>query len=147
LIATAVTILLVEDDDIDAATIIRGLTLANIVSPVIRARDGVDALDILLGTNGQKRLQPPYLLLIDIRMPRLDGLALVRVIRSNPTLQRTIVFILTTSDDDRDRVAAYDAHVAGYIVKSNEPGHFRALAGMLEYYLLIVSPPPVAACG
>jgi len=142
-----VTILLVEDDDIDAVTIIRGLTRAKIVNPVTRARDGVEALEILLGTNGQKRLPPPYLLLTDIRMPRLDGLALIRAVRSNPTLQRTIIFILTTSDDDRDRIAAYDAHVAGYIVKSNAPEQFRALAGMLEYYLLIVSPPPVAAAG
>jgi CheY-like chemotaxis protein len=142
-----VTLLLVEDDDIDATTITRGLTRAKIANPVIRARDGVEALEILLGTNGQKRLPPPYLLLIDIRMPRLDGLALIRAIRSNPTIQRTIIFILTTSDNDRDRIAAYDAHVAGYIVKSNAPEQFRALAGMLEYYLLIVSPPPVAAVG
>jgi CheY-like chemotaxis protein len=140
-----VSILLVEDDDIDAATVGRGLARANISNPVIRARDGVQALEMLLGKNGQKKLAPPYLLLIDIRMPRLDGLGLVRTIRSNPTLQRTIIFILTTSDDERDRIAAYDAHVAGYIVKSNAPEQFRALAAMLEYYLLIVSPPPVAA--
>jgi CheY-like chemotaxis protein len=140
-----VTILLVEDDDIDAATITRGLTRAKIHNPLVRARDGVEALDMLLGTNGHKRLPPPYLLLIDIRMPRLDGLALIRAIRSNPSLQRTIIFILTTSDDDRDRIAAYDAHVAGYIVKSSAPEQFRALAGMLEYYLLIVSPPPTTA--
>jgi CheY-like chemotaxis protein len=137
-----VTILLVEDDDIDAASISRGLARANILNPVVRARDGVEALEMLLGTGGQKRLGAPYLLLIDIRMPRLDGLALIRAIRSDPILQRTIIFILTTSDDERDRIAAYDAHVAGYIVKSNSPEQFRALAGMLEYYLLIVSPPP-----
>jgi CheY-like chemotaxis protein len=142
-----VTILLVEDDDIDAASISRGLAGAKIVNPVVRARDGVEALEMLLGTNGQKRLAAPYLLLIDIRMPRLDGLSLIRAIRTNPFLQRTIIFILTTSDDDRDRIAAYDAHVAGYILKSNSPDQFRALAGMLEYYLLIVSPPPLAACG
>jgi CheY-like chemotaxis protein len=144
---TSVTILLVEDDDIDAVTIERGLTRAKIANPLIRARDGVEALEMLLGTNGQPRLPPPYLLLIDIRMPRLDGLALIRAIRSNPSLQRTIIFILTSSDDERDRNAAYDAHVAGYIVKSNSPEQFRALAGMLEYYLLIVSPPAIAACG
>ena len=142
-----VSILLVEDNDVDAATITRGLARANISNPLIRARDGVDALERMLGTNGQTRLVPPYIMLIDIRMPRLDGLGLVRTIRSNPNLHRTIIFILTTSDDDRDRTAAYDAHVAGYIVKSNAPEQFRALAGMLEYYLAIVSPPPIAACG
>jgi CheY-like chemotaxis protein len=147
MIPTTVTILLVEDDDIDATTVIRGLTRAKIANPVIRARDGIEALEVLLGTNGKQRLPPPYLLLVDIRMPRLDGLALIRSVRSNPALQRTIIFILTTSDDDRDRVTAYDAHVAGYIVKSNSPEQFQALAAMLEYYLLIVSPPPIAACG
>jgi CheY-like chemotaxis protein len=142
-----VAILLVEDDDIDAMTVTRGLASAHITNPVIRARDGIEALEVLLGTNGRERLPPPYLLLIDIRLPRLDGLGLVRRIRSNQALQRTIIFILTTSDNDRDRTAAYDAHVAGYIVKSNDPERFRALAGMLEYYLLIVSPPPSAAYG
>jgi CheY-like chemotaxis protein len=141
-----VTILLVEDDDIDAMTVIRGLASAQITNPVTRARDGIEALDMLLGTNGCDRLAPPYLMLIDIRLPRLDGLGLIRRIRSNHILQRTIIFILTTSENDRDRIAAYDAHVAGYIVKSNDPEHFRALAGMLEYYLSIVSPPPSAAC-
>jgi CheY-like chemotaxis protein len=145
-VKSEVTILLVEDDDVDAETITRGLSHAAISSPVVRARDGIEALNLLLGSNGQTRLRPPYLLLVDIRMPRLDGLALIRSIRGNPALQRTIIFILTSSDNDRDRTAAYDAHVAGYIVKSHAPEHYKALAGMLEYYLLIVSPPPAAAC-
>ena len=137
-----VTILLVEDDDVDATTVVRGLLRAEIHNPLVRARDGIEAMDILLGNNGREQLKPPFLLLVDVRMPRLDGLALVRRIRSDPTLQRTIVFILTTSDNDRDRAAAYDAHVAGYIVKSNAPDQFHALARMLDYYLSIVSPPP-----
>ena len=140
-----VTILLVEDDDIDAQTVQRGLSAAKIVNPIVRARDGVEALEILNGSGGREELRPPYLLLVDIRMPRLDGLGLVRAIRNNRSLQRTIIFILTTSDSDRDRVAAYDSHVAGYIVKSGTQDQFLRLARMLEYYLLIVSPPPVSA--
>lgn len=139
-----ISLLLVEDDDIDATTVLRGLARAGIANPLVRARDGIEALDLMLGMNGKERLAPPYLLLVDIRMPRLDGLGLVRRVRGNPQLQRTIIFILTTSDSDRDRVAAYDAHVAGYVVKSTDPEHFHALARMLEYYLLIVSPPPIA---
>src|ERR1700679_2578405 len=119
--ASRVTILLVEDDDIDAQTVMRGLASAKIVNPVVRARDGVEALELLKGSAGKKRLAPPYLLLVDIRMPRLDGLGLVRAIRSDPALQRTIIFILTTSDSELDRTNAYDEHVAGYIVKSNSP--------------------------
>jgi len=137
-----VTILLVEDDDIDAMAVVRGLASAKIANSLERARDGVEALEILLGTNGRARLPPPYLLLIDIRLPRLDGLGLVRKIRSNRILQRTIIFMLTTSDSDRDRMAAYDAHVAGYIVKSSGDDQFSRLARMLDYYLMIVAPPP-----
>ncbi len=140
-----VSILLVEDDDIDAMTVKRGLAAANILNPLVRAHDGIEALDLLLGTHGKTKLNPPYLLLVDIRMPRLDGLGLVRAIRSNPLLQRTVVFMLTTSDSDLDQAAAYDSHVAGYIVKSNARGHFTRLAHMLEYYLLIVSPPRMAS--
>ncbi len=141
-----IKILLVEDDDIDAATVMRGLAGAKIANPVVRARDGVEALEILKGTNGRTRLQPPYLLLVDIRMPRLDGLGLIRELRNTPALQRTVVFVLTTSDNDRDRTAAYDGHVAGYIIKSHTSQHFLQLARMLEYYLLIVSPPPADQC-
>jgi CheY-like chemotaxis protein len=142
-----VKILLVEDDDIDANAVLRGLALAKVGNQVVRAREGAEALDILLGTNGRKKLQPPYLLLIDIRMPKLNGLDLVREIRSNRMLQRTIIFVLTTSDNDLDLTAAYDAHVAGYIVKSNGEDQFLKFANMLEYYMMIVTPPPVEAYG
>lgn len=139
-----VTILLVEDDDIDAMTVVRGLTSAKIANPLVRAHDGIEALEMLLGTNNRPKLPPPYVLLVDIRMPRLDGLGLIREIRSNPVLQRTIIFVLTTSNTDRDRAAAYDSHVAGYIVKSDTPDQYLRLASMIEYYLLIVAPPPIA---
>jgi CheY-like chemotaxis protein len=142
-----VTILLVEDDDIDAMTVKRGLDGARIVNPLVRARDGIEALEMLRGTNSRKKLQPPYLLLVDIRMPRLDGLGLIREIRSSPALQRTIIFMLTTSDTDRDRAAAYDSHVAGYIVKSDTRDQYSRLASMIEYFLMIVAPPPAAAMG
>jgi CheY-like chemotaxis protein len=140
-----VAILLVEDDDVDAKAVERGLLAARINNPVVRAHDGVEALELLLGTNGKKKLQPPYLLLVDISMPRLDGLGLVRAIRGNLVLQRTVIFMLTTSDSDRDQMAAYDSHVAGYIVKSNSPDRYRDLGNMLDYYLMIVSPAPAAA--
>jgi len=139
--ASQVTIVLVEDDDIDAETVIRGLAGAKIINPVIRARDGVEALELLLGTSSKKRLGQPYLLLVDVRMPRLDGLGLVRAIRGNPSLQRSIIFILTTSDSEIDRLNAYNEHVAGYIVKSNSPDQFLRLARMLEYYIMIVALP------
>jgi CheY-like chemotaxis protein len=141
-----VTILLVEDDDIEAMTVVRGLAGAKILNPLVRARDGIEALEMLLGTNNRQKLQQPCMLLVDLRMPRLDGLGLIREMRSNPVLQRTIIFILTTSESDRDLAAAYDSHVAGYIVKSNTD-QYQRLARMIEYYLLIVAPPPTSSPG
>lgn len=136
-----VSILLVEDDDIDAEMVTRGLARARISNPLIRARDGVEALEILHGTGGQPRLAGPVILLVDIRMPRMDGLSLVRAIRHDNKLKRTVVFMLTTSDSERDRAAAYDAQVAGYIIKTDTADQYLRLASMLEYYMLIVSPP------
>jgi CheY-like chemotaxis protein len=136
------TLLLVEDDDVDAMSVERGLAKAKILNPLVRAVDGVEALEMLRG-EGRDQLQPPYLLLVDIQMPRMDGIGLIRAIRADPDLTRTVVFVLTTSDDDRDKIAAYDLHVAGYIVKSNTKEELLPLTAMLDYYLLIVEPPPV----
>ena len=145
--ALPVTILLVEDDDVDALTVDRCLKQAKITNTMVRAKDGVEALEMLRGTHARTRLAAPYLLLVDIRMPRLDGIGLINEIRRDPQLTRTVIFILTTSDADRDKMAAYDAHVAGYIVKTGSGDQFLTLATMLNYYLVIVEPPPVTLIG
>ena len=142
--AGPVTIVLVEDDDVDAETVKRCLLRSKIANKVVRTNDGVETLELLRGTNGRTALPPPFIILADIRMPRLDGIGLIREIRADPQLTRTVIFVLTTSDADRDKLAAYDAHVAGYIVKSNADDQFLPLATMLDYYLLLVTPPPVA---
>ena len=142
--ALPVTILLVEDDDVDALTVERCLKQAKITNTMVRANDGIEALEMLRGTHASIRLEAPYLLLVDIRMPRLDGIGLINEIRRDPQLTRTVIFVLTTSDADRDKMAAYDAHVAGYIVKTGSSDQFLTLATMLNYYLVIVEPPPVA---
>jgi CheY-like chemotaxis protein len=136
------TIVLVEDDDIDAEVVKRNLAKAKIINPLVRATDGVDALDMLRGHGGRERIKPPYLLLVDIQMPRMDGIALIREIRADPQLTRTVIFVLTTSDDDRDKMNAYNEHIAGYVVKSNTKEELLPLTAMLDYYLLIVEPPP-----
>jgi len=138
------TILLVEDDDVDAETVERGLKAARIEATLVRARDGVEAFDLLEGRNGRQKIKPPLLLLVDIRMPRMDGLSFIRAVRRNISLQRTIVFVLTTSDSERDQLAAYNEHVAGYIVKTGAADQYDRLALMLEYYLSIVELPPTA---
>ncbi|HTP38833.1 MAG TPA: response regulator [Steroidobacteraceae bacterium] len=140
-----VTILLVEDDDVDAEAVERNLKRLRIQGPVVRARDGVEALEMLRGTGGHAALRPPYLLLVDIRMPRLDGIGLVQAIRNDPQLARTVIFMLTTSSSERDKSAAYDWHVAGYIVKSSTGSEFKPLLALIESYMMIVTPPPAMA--
>jgi CheY-like chemotaxis protein len=136
------TIVLVEDDDIDAEVVRRNLAKAKIINPLVRATDGIDALEMLRGQGGREKIKPPYLLLVDIQMPRMDGIALIRAIRADPQLTRTVIFVLTTSDDDRDKMNAYNEHIAGYVVKSNTKEELLPLTAMLDYYLLIVEPPP-----
>jgi CheY-like chemotaxis protein len=139
--APEVTLVLVEDDDIDAESVQRALRRARISNPLVRARDGIEALELLRGAGDRPPLAPPYLLLVDLRLPRMDGLELIRVIRADPALVRTVIFVLTTSDREKDKVQAYDANVAGFIVKGDTGADFNQLMQLLEYYLLIVSPP------
>lgn len=137
-----VTILLVEDDDIDAEAIRRAFKKARIANPVVVARDGIDALHILRGTDDKARLEVPFLILLDLNMPRMNGSEFLEELRSDEELNQSIVFVLTTSDDDRDILNAYDNHVAGYIVKSRAGDDFLEMIGMLEHYWRIIEFPP-----
>jgi CheY-like chemotaxis protein len=136
-----VTIVLVEDDDGDAKAVQRAFKKAKIANPIRRAIDGMDALALLRGTEGQSRLPPPYVLLVDLNMPRMSGIQLVEQIRQDPDLRRAIVFILTTSKCDDDKAAAYDLNVAGYIVKEKAGDDFLNLIAMIDSFWRIVEMP------
>lgn len=139
--SATVTILLVEDDDGDAKAVRRAFTKAKIANPIIRAEDGIDALEHLRGENGRQALRSPLLLLVDLNMPRMNGFELVSTLRSDPELRRTIVFFLTTSKNDEDVARAYDLNIAGYIVKQNAGVDFLNLVGMIDSYWKIVELP------
>lgn len=136
-----VNILLVEDDDGDAKAVERAFKVAKIANPIVRAIDGMDALEILRGSKGKPRLTSPNLLLVDINMPRLNGIQLVQAIRQDESLHKTIVFVLTTSSRDEDKVAAYDLNVAGYILKERAGEDFQRLIAMVQGYWRIVELP------
>lgn len=138
---TAVTILLVEDDDGDAKAVRRAFDKAKIANPIQRAQDGIEALELLRGDSGAKKVKNPVLLLVDLNMPRMNGIELVRTLRNDPELRRTIVFLLTTSKSEEDIAAAYDLNVAGYIVKQNAGVDFLNLVGMIDSYWKIVELP------
>jgi CheY-like chemotaxis protein len=137
----ALKILLVEDDDGDAKAVERAFQKAAISFPFIRAVSGGEALDMLRGTNGRPRLQPPYLLLIDLTMPGMDGLQLVKALRADRDLRRSIAFILTTSKREEDKLAAYDLNVAGYIAKATAGREFMNVVDLADGYRRIVEMP------
>ena len=136
-----VNILLLEDDDGDAKAIKRALRKAKVANPITRAIDGVEALEILEGRNGKPQLPGPHMLLVDINMPRMDGIEFLRELRSKPELKRSIAFVLTTSSRDEDVIAAYDLNVAGYVLKNNAGNDFLELIELLDCYWRVVRFP------
>lgn len=136
-----VTIVLVDDDDGDAKMVRRAFTKAGIVNPLVRAVDGMEALEMLRGEQGRERLRPPYILLVDINMPRMNGLAFVKALREDATLKSAIAFIMTTSKHDADKCAAYELNVAGYIVKENAGAGFLDFVQLIGGYVRIVELP------
>ncbi|MEM1399179.1 MAG: response regulator [Pseudomonadota bacterium] len=136
-----VTLLVVEDDELDVIGVKRALRALRVNNPVVVAKDGVDALDILRGQNGRQKLEAPYIILLDLNMPRMDGLEFLAVIRSDPNLRSSVVFVLTTSDDQEDIIKAYDHNVAGYIVKADPQRSFMDALKLVETYWTTVALP------
>ena len=130
-------IMIVDDDDIDIRVIRRALKNQGIDNVSLIAHDGVEALEMLranVGSNGVG----PWILLVDINMPRLNGHEFLERLRADEALGDSIVFMLTTSDRDQDKQRAYAQHVAGYIVKSEAGSNFAGLADMLRGFLACV---------
>jgi CheY-like chemotaxis protein len=139
-----VTILLVEDDDVDTEAVERAFRKARIANPIVRAKDGGEALAMLRGEQGRAGLPHPYLILLDLKMPGMGGLKFLEELRRDPDLSNAVVFVLTTSSDERDMAKAYEKYVAGYIVKARAGDNFVDLIGMLDHYWRIVELPPEA---
>ena len=102
----------------------RAFKSRKIANPISFAHDGIDALDMLRGTNGRERLPRPYLILLDLNMPRMDGVEFLIELRKDQDLKKSIVFVMTTSGADEDKVKAYNLGVAGYILKTNPANAF-----------------------
>jgi CheY-like chemotaxis protein len=132
---------LIEDDDGDARALQRAFGKAGHKTRITRAVDGVEALEILKGTNGKAKILPPHILLVDLNMPRMSGIEFLKALREDAELHQSIVFILTTSKGDEDRLAAYDLNVAGYITKAKAAEDFLNLVNLVGIYDQIVEFP------
>ena len=136
-----VHILLAEDDLIDEKAFLRAIGKLRITNPVTIARDGVEAWDILKGNHGQAPLPRPNLLVLDINMPRMNGLELLERIRDDADLHDSIVFMLTTSNDDEDKIEAFNLNVAGYMLKSDVATSFVKAVDLVANYWRVVEFP------
>src|SRR5512142_2167408 len=107
-------LVLVEDDEIDVMNVRRALERAHVTNPLFIANNGLEALELLRGPQVPRERR---LVLLDLNMPKMNGIEFLRELRKDPALHHTPVVVLTTSDDERDKVQAYDLNVAGYLLK------------------------------
>ncbi|HET8634378.1 MAG TPA: response regulator [Gemmatimonadales bacterium] len=131
-------ILLVEDDDVDVMNMRRAFTRSHILSPLYVASDGQEALDKLRSGEVPAARR---LVLLDLSMPRMSGLEFLRELRRSPDLASTTVVVLTTSNDERDKIEAYHLNVAGYLIKPVTFESFRELMVTLNKYWSLVELP------
>ena len=131
-------ILLVEDDEVDVMNVQRAFRKNNIANPLFLAGNGLEALEKL--RNG-KIPRDRRIVLLDLNMPRMNGIEFLRTIRADAELKLTPVIVLTTSNDERDRIEAYNLNVAGYILKPVTFGNFcEVMAALNKYWALVELP-------
>ena len=139
-------ILLVEDNPSDIELAKRAFQKANIVNPVVIAEDGQQALDYLFATgeySGRDKTELPAIVLLDLKLPIIDGLEVLRRIRSNESTRRLLVVILTSSKEEQDVANGYDLGVNSYIRKPVDFHQFaEAIKQLGIYWLLLNEPPP-----
>lgn len=139
-----VEILLAEDSATDAEVTQRALKKANIGNPLLWVKDGAEALDFLhnRGRFTGRACARPRLVLLDLKMPKVDGIEVLREIRATPALQTLPVVILTSSSEESDVVRSYALGVNSYIVKPVESQRVFDEIARLGYYWLIMNRPP-----
>ncbi|WP_347239485.1 response regulator [Microcoleus sp. FACHB-68] len=131
-------LLLVEDDEVDVMNVRRAFKRNNITNPLYVANNGLEALLMLRG-NGEAPVVPPQrrLILLDINMPKMNGIEFLRELRADTSLKAIPVIVLTTSNEDKDKVEAYHLNVAGYILKPVTFSSFvDAIATLNKYWTL-----------
>jgi len=141
----AKTILLVEDNRDDEALTLRALKKSNILNEVVVARDGVEALDYLFGTGahaGRDTRVQPELVLLDLKLPRLDGLEVLKRMRGDARTRLQPVVVLTTSNEERDVISSYQLGANSYIRKPVDFEQFIDAVRQLGLFWLVLNVPP-----
>lgn len=133
-------ILLVEDNDVDVLLFHRAFRNSGIDSSVVRARDGVEALEILNEKDINEQLSEPYVILLDINMPRMNGHEFLKELRASSDLASSRVVVVTTSKDPRDIESAYSRFASGYVVKPGGAAEMTEVLHSLKQYWDICEP-------
>lgn len=138
---TLINILLIEDDEVDIMNVKRAFKKNHIENPLFIAHDGVDALEKLRGTSEQN-IPFPRIILLDLNMPRMGGLEFLEEMRKDEKLKTISVFIMTTSNEESDKLKAFNLNVAGYILKPLSMDQFiHAMSTLKSYWKLCEFPP------
>ncbi len=125
-----VNILLVEDDEVDVMNVKRAFKKGNVSNPLFVANNGIEALKIL----EDNTMANPKIILLDLNMPKMGGIEFLEVIRKNEEFKNISVFVMTTSNEESDKIDAYNLNVAGYILKPLSMDRFIEAVSILNNY-------------
>lgn len=141
-----VEILLVEDNDNDAEMTMRALRKRNLANSLARVRDGAEALDFLFargGYAGRDNNHSPKVVLLDLHLPKIDGVEVLKAVRENPRTAQLPVVILTSSNEEKDIIETYKLGVNSYIVKPVDFEKFMESVSAVGLYWLLLNQPPI----
>lgn len=132
-----ITILLIEDDDVDAIGIKRSLTKRGLDNEVVRAKNGKEALGLLK----DNKVAYPFIILLDLNMPMMDGLEFLTYLREYERFKHSVVYVLTTSKSEQDILLSFERQVAGYFIKNEVGTGYDSIIEFLEAYMKIAHFP------
>ena len=138
------SILLVEDNDLDAAILKRSMKKLDLSNSLIRARDGLEALELLKSHLATKTLPQPFVILLDINMPRMNGHEFLAELRATDALKASQVYVFTTSDSKKDINLAYKNNANGYIVKPDSTSELTDILRALQEFWSICEVPDLS---
>jgi two-component system, response regulator len=144
--STEVDILLVDDSQEDVDLTLHALRAENLASSVFVARDGEEALDFLFcsGAHAQRSFdRPPKLVLLDLKLPKVDGMQILKLVKGDARTRSIPVVLVTSSTEERDLVSGYELGANSYLQKPVDFGEFRKMVKLLGLYWLVINRPPV----
>jgi two-component system, response regulator len=140
-----VEILLVEDNLSDAELITRALRKVNLANHLVHVKDGEEALEFIFATGpfaGREKKNMPRVILLDIKMPKVDGIEVLRQIKANSETKRIPVVIMTSSKEEQDIIRSYELGVNSFVVKPVEFNDFAKAVSELGMYWVLINQPP-----